>query len=119
MTVSDKIAKVYDALTNRINASINTHNSDSSAHSTEMAKKVDKAQGSSNASKNVVTDSSGNITTESKITKVSDLSNDAGYLTEHQDISDKLEVEDLNNITNLSYDENTGVLSITFINSNE
>ena len=81
MTVADKINKVYNALINRINEKINTHNSDSSAHSTEMSKKLNKAQGSSNASKNVVTDSSGNITTESKITKVSDLSNDAGYLT--------------------------------------
>ena len=76
MTVADKINKVYNALINRINEKINTHNSDSSAHSTEMSKKLNKAQGSSNASKNVVTDSGGNITLETKVTKTSQLTND-------------------------------------------
>lgn len=38
--------------------------------------KLDKNQGSTNANKNVVTDASGNITVEAKITKTSDLTND-------------------------------------------
>lgn len=49
---------------------------------------------SNNASKNVVTDSSGKITTEAKPTiptKTSDLQNDSGFLTSHQDISSKLD----------------------------
>lgn len=67
-----------------VDASISSHNSNSSAHSTEMAKKVNINQGNSNASKNVVTDSSGNITVEAKPTiptKTSDLTNDSNYVT--------------------------------------
>ena len=50
--------------------------------------------GSSNANKNVVTDSNGYITTEAKPTiptKTSQLTNDSGYLTSHQDITGKLD----------------------------
>lgn len=43
---------------------------------TKLATKVSTAQGSSNASKNVVTDSGGNITLEAKVTKTSQLTND-------------------------------------------
>ena len=67
-----------------VDNSISSHNSNSSAHSTEMAKKVNVNQGSTNASKNVVTDSSGNITVEAKPTiptKTSDLTNDSNYVT--------------------------------------
>lgn len=56
--------------------------------------KVNTSQGSANASKNVVTDASGNITTEAKPTiptKVSQLTNDSGFLTSHQNISGKLD----------------------------
>ena len=58
------------------------------------ARYVKKAQGNNSASKNVVTDSSGNITTEDKPTiptKTSDLTNDSGFLTSHQDISGKVD----------------------------
>lgn len=66
-----------------VDISISSHNSNSSAHSTEMAKKLNINQGNSNASKNVVTDSSGNITVEAKPTiptKTSDLTNDSNYV---------------------------------------
>lgn len=78
--------------------SINSHNTNSSAHSTEMDKKVNINQGNNNASKNVVTDSSGNITVEAKPSipsKTSDLTNDSGFLTSHQDISGKANISDL------------------------
>lgn len=78
--------------------SINSHNTNSSAHSTEMDKKVNINQGNNNASKNVVTDSSGNITVEAKPSipsKTSDLTNDSGFLTSHQDISGKANINDL------------------------
>ena len=51
-----KITKVYNALVNRINDSISSHNTSASAHSF----------GNNGASKNVVTDSSGNLITEAK-----------------------------------------------------
>ncbi len=50
----------------------------------DITGKVDKAQGSSNKNKNVVTDSNGTITTEAKPvipTKTSDLTNDSNYVT--------------------------------------
>ena len=54
-----------------------------------------KINGTAQTSKNVVTDSSGNITTESKPnipSKTSDLTNDSGFLTSHQNISGKLDI---------------------------
>ena len=60
-----------------------THNQYLTSHQ-DISGKLDKAQGSSNASKNVVTDTNGNITTEAKPTiptKVSDLTNDSNYVT--------------------------------------
>ena len=57
-----------------------------------------KINGTTQTSKNVVTDSSGNITTESKPnipSKTSDLTNDSGFLTSHQDISGKANTNDL------------------------
>ena len=50
----------------------------------DITGKVDKAQGSSNKNKNVVTDSNGNISLEAKPvipTKTSDLTNDSNYVT--------------------------------------
>ena len=58
----------------------------------DISGKVNIAQGSSKANMNVVTNASGNITTEAKPfipSKTSDLTNDSGYLTQHQDISGK------------------------------
>ena len=60
-----------------------THNQYLTSHQ-DISGKLDKAQGSSNASKNVVTDTNGYITTEAKPTiptKVSDLTNDSNYVT--------------------------------------
>ena len=92
-----------------VDSSISSHNTNSSAHSTEMAKKVNVNQGNSNASKNVVTDSSGNITVEAKPTipsKTSDLTNDSGFLTSHQDISGKANISDLATVaTSGSYND--------------
>lgn len=57
------------ATSNDISSSISTHNSSSSAHSTEMAKKLDISQ-TSYKGKNVVVDStSGNISFEDKIVR--------------------------------------------------
>ena len=39
------------------------------------------------------------------------------YLTSHQDVSDKLEFADLEDMIGLSYDSTTGVLSLTFTNN--
>ena len=58
----------------------------------DISGKVNIAQGSSKANMNVVTNASGNITTEAKPfipSKTSDLTNDSGFLTQHQDISGK------------------------------
>ena len=64
-----KITKIYNALVNRINDSISTHNNSASAHSF----------GSNNASKNVVTDASGNLITQDKtVANVTD-PNSANY----------------------------------------
>lgn len=55
---------------------------------------VNVAQGSGSASKNVVTDASGNITVEAKPTiptKTSDLTNDSGFLTSHQSLTDYIQ----------------------------
>lgn len=53
---AQKITKIYNALTHRINDSIGSHNKSASAHSF----------GSNGANKSVVTDSSGNLVTEAK-----------------------------------------------------
>lgn len=88
---------------------ISSHNTSLTAHSSEMAKKVDISQGSNNASKNVVTDGSGNITLESKPvipSKTSDLTNDSNYITTNDSrLSDAR--------TPLSHTHNTGEVSDT------
>ena len=43
----------------------------------------------------------------------------AQYITSHQDVSDKLEFEDLDDIIGLSYNDTTGILSITLTDPNE
>ena len=65
---------------------------------------------SGQASKNVVTDSNGRITTEPKPTiptKTSDLTNDSNFLTQHQDISGKEDktnkITSFNNPTDTQY----------------
>ena len=66
----------------------------------DISGKLNTAQGSANASKNVVTDSSGNITVEAKPTipsKTSDLTNDSGFLTSHQSLSGYLQSSDIAN----------------------
>ena len=81
---NEKIQSLASAIISKINSLIIAHNTSSSAHS----------QGSSNGNKNVVTDSNGNLTTEAKPTiptKTSQLSNDSGFLTSHQDISGKID----------------------------
>lgn len=55
---SEKISAVATAINNRITNLISSHNSSASAHN----------QGNANGNKNVVTDASGNITTEAKPT---------------------------------------------------
>lgn len=40
------------------------------------------------------------------------------YLTDHQDISNKLEFSDLDDMIGLSYDNSTGILSLTFTDPN-
>ena len=52
----------------------------------DISGKLDEAQGAINANKNVVTDSTGHITTEAKPTiptKTSDLINNSGYITQN------------------------------------
>lgn len=61
---SNKILKVYNAITNRISSLIGSHNNNSSAHSF----------GNAGASKNVVTDANGNLTVENKPTIPTDVS---------------------------------------------
>lgn len=81
---NEKIQSLASAIISKINSLIIAHNTSSSAHS----------QGSSNGNKNVVTDSNGNLTTEAKPTiptKTSQLSNDSGFLTSHQDITGKID----------------------------
>lgn len=56
--------KVTDFV-NAINGLISSHNSSSTAHSTEMAKKVNVAQGSGNSGKFLKVNSSGNVACES------------------------------------------------------
>lgn len=43
----------------------------------------------------------------------------SNYLTSHQDVSNKLEFEDLDDIIGLSYNDTTGILSITLTDPNE
>lgn len=113
--VKTALTSLESGASGTISGSISTHNSDSSAHSTEMNKKVDKAQGSTNANKNVVTDSSGNITTEAKLTIGTGATNAAAgnhthsnYLTTHQDISGKANTADLATVaTSGSYNDLT------------
>ena len=84
MSIKSSGQTAINNLKNAIINLISLHNSDSNAHSTEMAKKVDVAQGSGNKNKNIVTDSSGNITTEAKPTiptKTSDLTNDSNFVS--------------------------------------
>ena len=77
-----------------------------------------KLDGTAQASKNVVTDSNGNITTEAKPTiptKTSDLTNDSGFLTSHQDITGKLDIAQTSyKGKNVVVDATTG--NITFEN---
>lgn len=113
--VKTAITSLENGASGTISGSISTHNSDSSAHSTEMNKKVDKAQGSTNANKNVVTDSNGNITTEAKLIIGTGATNAAAgnhthsnYLTTHQDISGKANTADLATVaTSGSYNDLT------------
>lgn len=78
------------------------------------------------ANKNVVTDSSGKITTENKPTipsKTSDLTNDSGFLTSHQSLSGYLQTNDVkDNLTstdtNKPLSANQGKELKTLIKSN-
>lgn len=58
-----------------VTTKISSHNNNSSAHATEMAKKLNIAQGnvSEKQNKNVVTDSTGNITLEDKVSVIDNL----------------------------------------------
>jgi len=70
---------------------------------TDISGKLDKAQGSTNKNKNVVTDANGNIVVEDKPaipTKTSQLTNDSNFLTSHQDISGKENTS--NKVTSIS-----------------
>lgn len=76
------------------NINLNTYFYLKSEINTFLNNKADKNLGSNNARKNVVTDANGNITTEEKPhipENVSELNNDSGFLTQHQDISGKLD----------------------------
>ena len=69
MTKSDKVNSFVTSITNKITSLISTHNSNASAHSdirNTISGKLDKAQGSSKANKNIATDTNGNIITEEK-----------------------------------------------------
>lgn len=75
---NESIQNIKNAIINKINTLLNTHNADANAHTTAMAKKVNIAQGNTaeTINKNVVTNSNGNITLENKPfipTKVDDL----------------------------------------------
>lgn len=74
------------ALVNAIIGLINSHNSSSSAHSTEMAKKVNVAQGSGNSGKFLKVDNSGNVACESvtipDVTGKADKSNGTSQITD-------------------------------------
>lgn len=85
-----KLGQLATTVKTKISEAITTHNSSSSAHSTEMAKKLDIAQGNNKATKNVVTDSNGNITTENKPT-----------LTSLSTLTGELAVEDIANLDEL------------------
>lgn len=60
-TGSEKVTAVVNAITGLISS----HNSSSSAHSTEMAKKVNVAQGATNSGKFLKVNNSGNVVCES------------------------------------------------------
>jgi len=83
---SEKLVK--DSLDGKANSS-HTHSNYLTSHQ-DISGKADKSGYTAN--KNLVTNSSGQITTENKPTiptKTSQLTNDSGFLTSHQDISGK------------------------------
>lgn len=65
MSLRQSGAEKVAALVNAVKGLITAHNSSSSAHSTEMAKKVNVAQGSGNSGKFLKVNSSGNVACES------------------------------------------------------
>lgn len=73
--------------------------------------------GTSYQNKNVVTDNTGKITVEAKPTipsKTSDLTNDSGFITSHQDISEKADISDFDTVTaTVTYTDDT-TETITF-----
>lgn len=70
-----------------------------------------------NANMNVVTNNGGRIVTEAKPTipsKTSDLTNDSGFITSHQDISGKADISDFDTVTaTINYTDNTSE-TVTF-----